>query len=309
MGKASKERFNNDDIDIILTWLENSGNYESIWGTSGKTSIGLAPKTSSNGYRNLFEFLKAKSKRWNNNNLSPRAVKERFARYKSRLYMPAKAQIDATGFGVTDDDKINGISTIEHKKESMCHGYSRMEALFGSKPNVEPVDFYDGSLDHGRSTQHVDDFLESWGDSDGEPDDAIDEETTEGPGTEGPGAEATFDFADNFSTGFPDEDFARDGIEGGTLDEIDTFQEPDYETPIDDERGGQESQSVRDLTNTPPDGSSTVTIQRKRRSSTLDKVAASRKAPPSLRSSESSRSKPSLVDAVTFSADKRIEGN
>ncbi|KAG0345817.1 hypothetical protein BG004_003024 [Podila humilis] len=273
--KMSKQRFSNEDIDIILTWLETDGNYASIWGISGKTS-----RASSTGYRNLFEYMKTKSKRWNDNNLSPRAVKERFARYKMKTYLPAKALIDAAGFGVAEDDWKNGISTIAHKKESLCHGYNRMEALFGNRPTVAP-----------RSSQRENGY--SSGESEGEPDDVIDEGTTEEPGT---GYKATFDVA----TQFPDDGFEHDGVEGVTMNEMDAFQEPDYETLVDDDREGQENQPISDVAGT---------IHRKRRRPTLDNAAAaSRKAPPSLRSNESSRPTSILADAVIMSADKMIKG-
>lgn len=137
VGQASKERFSNEDLDSILVWLEHRPNYDKIYGTSGKTAVGLPLQSASKGYAELASHVNKNSKgRWN---LAGKQVRERFNRYKKNTYLVARLAINATGFGITDEDRANGIHRLEHKRESMCHGFDRMEALFGEKPNVEPL--------------------------------------------------------------------------------------------------------------------------------------------------------------------------
>jgi arylamine N-acetyltransferase len=73
----------------------------------------------------MASFLNKKSKgKWN---LTMRQMKERFGQYK-RTYMEARIE-----------DRAKGHHKLEHKRESKCHGYDRMEVLFGDKPNIEPL--------------------------------------------------------------------------------------------------------------------------------------------------------------------------
>lgn len=53
--------------------------------------------------------------------------------------MDAKVASRRTGFGVTDKDRKKGIYSIEAKLESQCPLYSRMDKLFGAKPNIVPL--------------------------------------------------------------------------------------------------------------------------------------------------------------------------
>ncbi|KAG0350027.1 hypothetical protein BG005_010434 [Podila minutissima] len=135
-GRASKERFSSEDIDVILAWLEHPPNYDKIYGTSRQRSVGKTV-SSSKGYAELAaHFNKSSKGRWK---LTGRAVKERFNRYKKNNYLAVRPEIIATGFGITDEDRANGIHRLDQKRESMCRGFDRLEALFGTNPNIEPL--------------------------------------------------------------------------------------------------------------------------------------------------------------------------
>ncbi|KAF9343341.1 hypothetical protein BGX26_005882 [Mortierella sp. AD094] len=68
-------------------------------------------------------------------------MRERFQRFKSN-YQKVRLESKRTGFGVTNDDKKNDIFTIEQKLEGKCPCYARMDALFGKRPSITPLDHY-----------------------------------------------------------------------------------------------------------------------------------------------------------------------
>ncbi|KAF9200374.1 hypothetical protein BGZ59_003344 [Podila verticillata] len=71
-------------------------------------------------------------------NINGKNMRERFQRHM-KVYTTTKAKASGTGFGVTEEDSRNGIYTVAHKLESMCTCYSRMDVLFGLRPNVTPL--------------------------------------------------------------------------------------------------------------------------------------------------------------------------
>ncbi|KAF9190088.1 hypothetical protein BGZ51_008971 [Haplosporangium sp. Z 767] len=152
-GRATKKRFDKSDIENILTWLENPLNFSSIYGNAGKINIEKSNKTAAQGYAALSEFLCKQSKgRWKM--LGYRAMKERFNRHKS-LYLKVKEMSKATGFGVTKEDRSNNIYTVARKLESMCTCYERMDALFGHRPNVDPLEAAKVCLDQDNETRQL----------------------------------------------------------------------------------------------------------------------------------------------------------
>ncbi|KAG0371862.1 hypothetical protein BGX24_001069 [Mortierella sp. AD032] len=98
-----------EDMEFIVTWMEHCPNFESVFGSRGETTVGMPNKCSSRGYRTLADAVSSQIKA------------------KSR------------GFGITEKDTKNGVYTVGHKLESMCTCYARMDALFGSRPNGNPV--------------------------------------------------------------------------------------------------------------------------------------------------------------------------
>ncbi|KAK3806520.1 MAG: hypothetical protein JOS17DRAFT_846963 [Linnemannia elongata] len=142
-GQSSKERFTKQDIESILTFLEHPPNFESVFGSGGQTTIGKPTKSSNQGYNTLAQVVSRQSK--GRLNLNAKAMRERFARHR-KTFTTVKEKSQQTGFGVTDEDRQKGIYTIGHKLESMCTCYDRMDALFGSRPNVTPLAEFSSSV-------------------------------------------------------------------------------------------------------------------------------------------------------------------
>jgi hypothetical protein len=76
----SKARFNRNDLEIILSWLEHAPNFESIYGTQ-KTSIGQPVKTSIQSFNTLAAIVNKQNK--NRLNLNGKSLKERFERHRA----------------------------------------------------------------------------------------------------------------------------------------------------------------------------------------------------------------------------------
>ncbi|KAF9416419.1 hypothetical protein BGZ76_004661 [Entomortierella beljakovae] len=165
IARSSKERFDNDDISTILTWLEHPPNFTKIYGASGQSSVGMPVSTSMKGWDVLAAHLNKKSKgHWA---INGRNMRDRFGRLKKK-YTDARDVIKNTGFGITEEDRLNGIHRMEHKKESLCFGFDRFEELFGHKPNVEPLVELDASISLSVTTQRGLGNMDKSGESEGE---------------------------------------------------------------------------------------------------------------------------------------------
>ncbi|KAG9064045.1 hypothetical protein KI688_003224 [Linnemannia hyalina] len=138
-GQSSKERFTKQDIETILTFLEHPPNFVSVFGSGGQTTIGKPNKPSNQGYTTLAQVVSRQSK--GRLNLNAKSMRERLARHR-KTFATVKEKSQETGFGVTDEDQQKGIYTIGHKLESICTCYDRMDALFGSRPNVTPLGIF-----------------------------------------------------------------------------------------------------------------------------------------------------------------------
>ena len=135
------------EIEIIVTWLGHTPNFQSIFG-SQHTTIGNKNKPKSHGYQILAEFLKKRTK--GEMDLSAKAIKERLNRHLKK-YRETKQASEKTGFGVTSEDYAKGIFTNEDKLESLCYCYERIDKLFGERPNIKPL--------HTHSSSGVEDIL------------------------------------------------------------------------------------------------------------------------------------------------------
>ncbi|KAG0236998.1 hypothetical protein BGW41_000290 [Actinomortierella wolfii] len=136
--RASKERFSKQDIECILTWLEHPPNFASIFGSSsaGKPGVEQPPKSSSTqGYATLAQVVSEQNK--GRLKLNAKAMRERFGRFR-RTYENVREMSKSKDFGVTDEDRKNGLYTVADKLESMCVCYARMDALFGHRSNITP---------------------------------------------------------------------------------------------------------------------------------------------------------------------------
>ncbi|KAF9152112.1 hypothetical protein BGX21_005832 [Mortierella sp. AD011] len=274
--KGTKERFSNENIAVILTWFEHPPNYAKIYGTSGQTTVGKTPTTASKGWEVLAEHFNKKSKGyWD---LSGRSMKDRFTRFKNS-YKEVREQVFATGFGVTDEDRANGIYKLEHKRESMFFGFDRMEALFGYKPNVNPLSEVDHSLEVVRSCQVERDAIED-----------VDEEEEQAEGGKDNDVEDT--------VGFGNEDLS-------TIDHSFLDNEDDNEADGNDAR---QTADVGAITGTEVDIASVTSSSSslRKRAASVSSSSSSRRAPPKLNTGQP-KEKSSFALAYIESTEKKVE--
>lgn len=76
---------------------------------------------------------------------TPKITKSRFESYL-KTYKSTKRDTLKTGWGLTEDDKAAGITTISQKLEKLCPFYSKLDDLFGGRQNVNPSSVLDGTL-------------------------------------------------------------------------------------------------------------------------------------------------------------------
>ncbi|KAG0358976.1 hypothetical protein BGX24_005879, partial [Mortierella sp. AD032] len=134
---AGKDRFEKDDINRIMDWLDESLNYGAIYGFPGATPPPGTPVMNSNtAYGKLADVVNRASK--GRFRLNAKSMRERWGRHRSK-YITTKKIVESTGFGINDADRANNIFSISAKKEKLCLGYQRMDALFGTKPNITPL--------------------------------------------------------------------------------------------------------------------------------------------------------------------------
>ncbi|KAG0059702.1 hypothetical protein BGZ92_006878, partial [Podila epicladia] len=141
---ANKDRFEKDDINRIMDWLDDPLNYGAVYGFPGATPPPGTPVMNSNtAYGNLADIVnRASGGRFR---LNAKSMRERWGRHKSK-YVATKKIVESTGFGINDADRAKRIFSITAKKEKLCLGYQRMDAIFGTKPNITPLAEYDSTL-------------------------------------------------------------------------------------------------------------------------------------------------------------------
>lgn len=66
-------------------------------------------------------------------------MKEWFKRYKAEYHRTKYLSTYGTGFGLTEEDNLKGIYSIMDKLDDMCPFFSKIDKLFGGKPNVKPL--------------------------------------------------------------------------------------------------------------------------------------------------------------------------
>ncbi|KAF9994147.1 hypothetical protein BGZ65_010250 [Modicella reniformis] len=272
-ARASKKHLTNEDIDNILTWLEHSPNYNSVNGISGKTPIGKPLKTAIQGFNDMATFVNKRSKgRWS---LSGRQMKERFGRYK-KSYTTVRPVVNGTGFGITDDDRDKGITKVEHKRDSICHGYDRMECLYGHKPNVDPL----MEADTGSSSKQIKETI----------DDTMEDER------------------DDYAFEHQEYEYRAEGS-NKEVQEDDDFDADDDQGDIDNAQLEDDSMISIPNTTATQATDTTSTLQRKRQSSQTGSATKrskdQRKAPPSLKGELPSNN--SLAKAFTDASAKKVE--
>ncbi|OAQ32709.1 hypothetical protein K457DRAFT_16272 [Linnemannia elongata AG-77] len=141
---TGKDRFEKDDINRIMDWLDDPLNYGAVYGFPGTTPPPGTPVMNSNtAYGKLADTVnRASGGRFR---LNAKSMRERWGRHKSK-YVATKKIVESTGFGINDADRAKRIFSIAAKKEKLCLGYQRMDAIFGTKPNITPLAEYDSTL-------------------------------------------------------------------------------------------------------------------------------------------------------------------
>ena len=69
-------------------------------------------------------------------------MQDHFRTYKSQ-YQKAHEYKHSTGAGLESDDEEKGFHTMAAKLNNMCPHYEKMDALFGTKANINPLAMFD----------------------------------------------------------------------------------------------------------------------------------------------------------------------
>ncbi|KAF9351981.1 hypothetical protein BGX26_010107 [Mortierella sp. AD094] len=131
-----EDRFTNEDIQLIVSWLEDPSNFASIYGPTRfniRKEVPRPTRNSGKGYSELAEVLYRLSK--GRLNLSGKEVRDQFGKHKA-LYMKTKALSMSTRFVVEVVDQWEGIYTLSQKLEKLCSCFSKMDVLFKYTPNT-----------------------------------------------------------------------------------------------------------------------------------------------------------------------------
>ncbi|KAG0017885.1 hypothetical protein BGZ80_007812 [Entomortierella chlamydospora] len=134
--QEAEDHFTNEDIQLIVSWLEDPSNFASIYGPTEvnvRKEIPKPTRSSSKGYSELAEVLYRLSK--GRLNLSGNEVRERFGKHKA-LYMKTKALSMSTKFTFEVTDQWEGIYTPSQKLEKLCSCFTKMDVLFKYTPNT-----------------------------------------------------------------------------------------------------------------------------------------------------------------------------
>ncbi|KAI8604502.1 hypothetical protein EDD21DRAFT_366134 [Dissophora ornata] len=229
--RRAKERFENEDLAVIITWLEHPPNYASIYGTH-VNHVEAAPwypvVTKTKGWEDLATHFNKQSKGyWN---ISSRNMQDRFSRFRN-TYKDAREIIKSPGFGITDTDRANGIHRLEHKRESLCFAFDRMEAIFATKDPLREIHQSLAVGFRGRTTRQLPDDDEGGGvgvdDGSGEVEDDVEQTEVK--------EDDSYEDVDVIGHGYLNSDYAADDIEVGAIPGV----------GVDD--GGREVESYEDV--------------------------------------------------------------
>ncbi|KAJ8525420.1 hypothetical protein ON010_g15694 [Phytophthora cinnamomi] len=132
-NEAKNTHLTEADIKVLLSWIEKPANFESIYGTSGKTTVGGKAKiTKSAAYTQMAAHLRSKTMKYES--LKPRNMQQRWENVVKKFREVFKLQ-GGTGMGLTAAEIRQGVS-LPTKLEKMCPSFYRLEALFGERPNM-----------------------------------------------------------------------------------------------------------------------------------------------------------------------------
>ncbi|KAG0256879.1 hypothetical protein BGZ95_005377 [Linnemannia exigua] len=140
---ASKKHLTTDHYDFLLDWLEREGSYVKIFGAVGKTS--LAKKDTQSSKLGFDEWAAHVSQARGGLVLTGSSLKSRFRRYLDK-YKKIKDDEKLTGFGLTEEDYKEKVTTISRRYENQCPRFERMDRIFGTKANVIALASMEGGM-------------------------------------------------------------------------------------------------------------------------------------------------------------------
>ncbi|KAL3660527.1 hypothetical protein V7S43_014671 [Phytophthora oleae] len=136
---ASNADLSFEDYRIIVTWMEDTDNFNAIHGVGGKTSVGGKPKVKKvDAFKALAKHLTRTTTNTPIKGLSGRNMQQRWRTYLQKFKKTLKRSHTETGLGLTERELQKGMS-IPEKLDRLCPHFVRMKALFGEKANVTLV--------------------------------------------------------------------------------------------------------------------------------------------------------------------------
>jgi hypothetical protein len=119
----------------MLNWLEKDNNFKWITGSLAKELVVKAGQklTKASAFEDMARFIsKICSISWD-----AKVAKSRYESY-CKMYKNAIQESLKTGFGITDLDRSQGITTVNAKLNKICPFFDRMNMLFGERQNIKP---------------------------------------------------------------------------------------------------------------------------------------------------------------------------
>lgn len=144
---------------LILNWLQVKENFALITGSAAQGQRVLTGKKlkKQDAYKQLAAHVSAGSNiKWD-----AKQAKNRFEAYLGK-YKKAKKQSEGTGWGVTEEDRSEGINTVEEKLNNICPHFESMNDLFGERQNISPEDVREAVVisDFEDDDDEVNDFVQ-----------------------------------------------------------------------------------------------------------------------------------------------------
>ncbi|KAF9185316.1 hypothetical protein BGZ49_004322, partial [Haplosporangium sp. Z 27] len=135
-----------EECDIVLGWLENDKNYDTVYKDNvKKTSIGAPQPSSKISWGNFAKYFNEAAKPLEP--LTSDTMRQRMFRYRER-YKKALAFTKASGAGLSPSEIKRGV-TLDQKLNKICYGFERMNGIFGKNPTFDPLatgSFSNGTL-------------------------------------------------------------------------------------------------------------------------------------------------------------------
>ncbi|KAI9921316.1 hypothetical protein PsorP6_000763 [Peronosclerospora sorghi] len=113
---VSKAHVQDTDFLFIVSCMEDKSNFESVYGTSGQTKIGVPIKNKTAGLRDLATALSRQ-------------------KHASGTSFGNKHRLRVT----EEYRREDGIFTVEQKLNRFCAHFERIKALFGEIPAFQPL--------------------------------------------------------------------------------------------------------------------------------------------------------------------------